>query len=134
MLNMRELDEMARAILRKMLSADFPGAAELREQADSVRVLRREDGWNDISLEVSSTARRAPVVYERPVELSWPGLRSPTGLDADLTLVLEVYEGLMVEITWLAIEYDYDYIPPLEACRVSISDGVGRGRYADGKS
>ena len=87
MLNMPELDEMARAILGKMLSVNFPGAAELREQAENVTVLAREDGWNDIALEVSSTAPKGPVVYERPVQLSWPGLRSRTGLDADLTLV-----------------------------------------------
>jgi hypothetical protein len=116
-----------------MLSVNFPGAAELRLQAEVVRVLPRNDGWSDIHLQVPDDCAPAPVRYGHPVELRWSHLKSSTGLDADLTLILDVFEGRMVEILWLDIEYGLDEIPSIEDSRIFLSSDVGQGRFADGK-
>lgn len=65
---MRPLSDVERHVLDLMLALDFPGAAELRVQAESAQVVRRCDcGCATIDLAVADDVPLAVVTSRTPV-------------------------------------------------------------------
>lgn len=65
---MRPLSDSERQVLALMLSTDFPGAAELRAQAETARVVRGcECGCPTVDLAVSEDAPLAAVTSRTPI-------------------------------------------------------------------
>jgi hypothetical protein len=89
---MRPLAAVERAVLLKLLSADFPGRDALREQADDA-LGRRIDADGSLEIQPNQEARPADAVRRIPVEAETE--------DLDGTLIhvlLHVVNGYMNEL------------------------------------
>jgi hypothetical protein len=103
----RPLTAREREILDLLLSVDFPGAKELREQAISVSAER--EGMI-IDLIVSEALPRATVVSRTPVQAVVDGDRHDGGL------LLFVDDGALSALEyWWVTEEEPDVFPPLSA-------------------
>jgi hypothetical protein len=103
----RALTDRERGLLDLLLSADFPGATELREQAKSVTASR--EGMI-IDLIVDQGLPRAKVVSRTPVQASVDG----DGYDGGLVLFVDDGQLSALEYWWVTEERP-DVLPPLTA-------------------
>jgi hypothetical protein len=101
----RSLTARERDILDLLLSADFPGARELREQALSVSAER--DGMI-IDLIVSSGRPRATVLSRTPVQAVVDG----DGYDGGLLLFVDDGQLSALEYWWVTEERPDVFPPP----------------------
>ena len=103
----RPLSARERELLDLLLSADFPGVEELREQAGSVSA----DGARMvIDLIVSEDAPRATVVSRTPVQAVVDG----DGYDGGLLLFVDQGQLSGLEYWWVT-EEEPDVFPPPSA-------------------
>lgn len=106
----RELTGEERGALDFLLAADFPGVAELREQATATVVTGKCDcGCPTIDLSVDrDRARRAPLSERVPVE--------SVASDETIWLLLFVQDGWleMLELAWITDDPP-EAFPPVES-------------------
>jgi hypothetical protein len=109
----RPPNDFERALFEKLLSKEFPGRGELREQLQNVEVVEI-DSYGSIRLRPSVLAHRAPVDTRVPVEGS--------GSDTDgvpIHLLVHVVDGLAVELEiYKADGSPILSMPPLDAIEV----------------
>jgi hypothetical protein len=113
--SLRELTEVERGALDAMLSLEFEGVAELREQAKSVRAWRScECGCGSIGLEVDPSAPRSSAESGvAPVD----GVFGDGSADGG-GLILFLRNGWLSELeVW---SYGYDPAPMPEACVLQV--------------
>lgn len=103
----RPLSDRERDILALLLSVDFSGAAELRQQAASVFAER--EGMI-VDLMVSAESPRASVVNRTPVQAAVDG----DGYDGGLLLFVDDGRLSALEYWWVT-EDRPDVMPPLNA-------------------
>lgn len=103
----RLLSDRERDVLDLLLSVDFPGAVELRQQATSVSAER--EGMI-IDLIVSDGSPRAAVVNRTPVQAVVDG----DGYDGGLILFVDDGRLSALEYWWVTEERP-DVMPPLTA-------------------
>lgn len=111
----RPLTARERDVLDRLLSADFPGAAELRNQARSVSADR--EGMI-IDLIVSDAVPRAPVVSRTPVQAVVDG----DGYDGGLLLLVNDGRLSALEYWWVTEEKP-GVFPPISAVGPPIASG-----------
>ena len=109
----RLLSDRERDILDLLLSVDFPGAVELRQQAVSVSAER--EGMI-IDLVVSAESPRATVVNRTPVQAVVDG----DGYDGGVLLFVDDGRLSALEYGWVTQERP-DVMPPLTAIGAPIT-------------
>jgi len=108
----RELTDHERAALDLLLSAEFPGVRELRQQATSVKA----DGRGMIvDLMVDDAAPRATVLSRTPVQAVVDG----EGYDGGLLLCVDDGRLSALECWWVTEEMP-DEFPPVSSIGRSI--------------
>ena len=109
----RLLSDRERDILDLLLSVDFPGAVELRQQAESVTA---ESEGMIVTLAVSAASPRATVVSRTPVQAVVDG----DGYDGGLLLFVDEGRLSALEYWWVTEERP-DVLPPLTAIGAAIT-------------
>lgn len=111
----RPLTPREREVLDHLLTADFPGVPELREQSNHVEVEREWDDCPSIDLVVDKTKASAASLSNRmPVE-AWS--RRSTDDSQFIQVMLFADKGWLSALELVHFEYIPDEFPPVDELR-----------------